>query len=193
MRGVTVPLTESDLAAAPAESRRTLPGKLARCLSVSVLTTAFSLVSLIVMTGFLGVAAMTANIVTTAMATVPSYHLNRRWTWARTDSSNLWREVVPFWLLSFAGLALSTVTVGIADSWAAAMHLAPGLRTGAVLVGHLGGFGLLWVGQFLLLDRVLFARPGPGQAEPAFANASVASASAACRASASLASGERNS
>lgn len=182
--------TGSDAAGEP---HRSLTGKLARCLSVSVLTTAFSLTSLVVMTGFFGIAAMTANFATTAMATVPSYHLNRRWTWARTDSSNLWREVVPFWLLSFAGLALSTVTVGIADSWAAGMHLAPGLRTGAVLVGHLGGFGLLWVGQFFLLDRVLFARPRAGQREPAFANASVANASAARRASASLASGDRNS
>jgi putative flippase GtrA len=189
---VTISLTEPTIAHTAPEPERTLTGKLARCLSVSVLTTGFSLASLIVMTGFLGVAAMTANIATTAMATVPSFHLNRRWTWARTDGSDLWREVVPFWLLSFAGLALSTVTVGIADSWASGMHLAPGLRTGAVLVGHLGGFGLLWVGQFFLLDRVLFARPQPAQVEPAFANASVASASAARRASVSLASGERN-
>jgi putative flippase GtrA len=192
LRTVTVSLCEPNLTDATPAPGRTLTGKLARCLSVSVLTTAFSLVSLIVMTGFLGIAAMTANVATTAMATVPSYQLNRRWTWARTDGSDLWREVVPFWLLSFAGLALSTVTVGIADSWASGMHLAPDLRTGAVLVGHLGGFGLLWVAQFVLLDRVLFARPA-AQLEPAFANASVASASAARRASASLASGDRNS
>jgi putative flippase GtrA len=190
---VTTPLDLVAASAADTPAHRTLSGKLARCLSVSVLTTAFSLASLIVMTGFLGIAAMTANVATTAMATVPSYHLNRRWTWARTDGSDLWREVVPFWLLSFAGLALSTVTVGLADSWAAGMHLAPGLRTAAVLAGHLGGFGLLWVAQFVLLDRVLFARPRMAQEEPVFANASVASASAARRASASLASGDRNS
>src|SRR4051812_20745119 len=109
------------------------------------------------MTVVFSIPAMVANVTTTALATVPSYHLNRRWTWQRRDASDPWREIAPFWALSFAGLALSTVTVGIADHWAAGMGLAPALRTAAVLVGHLGGFGLLWIVQFVLLDRVLFA------------------------------------
>jgi len=67
--------------------------------------------------------------------------------------------VAPFWALSFAGLALSTVTVGIADRWATGIHLAPAFRTASILVGHLGGFALLWIVQFVLLDRVLFGRP----------------------------------
>jgi len=138
--------------------------RLRRCLSVSVITTGLSLVSLVTLTTA-GVAATTANIVTTALATIPSYQLNRRWTWGKQGSSDLWREVVPFWAMSFAGLALSTVTVGIADRWAAQAHVTGALHTVAVLVGHLGGFGLLWVVQFAVLDRVVFAR-APRTAEP---------------------------
>jgi hypothetical protein len=67
--------------------------------------------------------------------------------------------VVPFWVMSFAGLALSTVTVGIADRWAAQAHIVGVWHTAAVLLGHLGGFGLLWIVQFVVLDRVVFARP----------------------------------
>jgi putative flippase GtrA len=140
--------------------------RLRRCLSVSVITTGLSLVSLVTLTTA-GVAPMTANIVTTALATIPSYQLNRRWTWSKEGSSDLWREVVPFWAMSFAGLALSTVTVGIADRWAVRAHVVGALHTVAVLAGHLGGFGLLWVVQFVVLDRVVFARtpgaePSPG-------------------------------
>jgi putative flippase GtrA len=131
--------------------------RLRRCMSVSVITTVFSLVSLVTLTTF-GIAAMTANIATTALATIPSYHLNRRWTWSKQGTSDLWREVMPFWAMSFAGLALSTVTVGIADRWAARAHIVGVFHTGAVLVGHLGGFGLLWVVQFVVLDRLVFAR-----------------------------------
>ena len=126
-------------------------------MSVSVVTTVLSLVSLVVLTVVLGVAAMPANVATTALATIPSYHLNRRWTWGVCGASDMWREIVPFWLLSFAGLALSTITVGMADSWAAGAHLGAPWRTAAVLLGHLGGFGILWVVQFVILDRVLFA------------------------------------
>ena len=125
---------------------------------MSVVTTALTLVSLVVLTTA-GVAPMTANLVATSLATVLSYQLNRRWTWNRRGTSDLWREVVPFWALSFAGLALSTVTVGIADQWAARAHVAGVGRTAAVLAGHLGGFGLLWIVQFVVLDRLVFGQP----------------------------------
>jgi putative flippase GtrA len=139
-----------------ADRYRPLVVRLRRCASVSVVTTVLSLVSLVVMTTF-GVAAVLANVMTTALATIPSYQLNRRWTWSRTGSSNVWREVVPFWAMSFAGLAASTVTVGIADRWAVRAHVTGVLHTGTILAGHLGGFGLLWIVQFAILDRVVFS------------------------------------
>lgn len=132
--------------------------RLARCMGVSVVSTAVCFTTLILMTAVFGIAAALANVFATAIATVPSYHLNRRWTWGRRDRSNPWRELVPFWALAFCGLALSTVTVAIGDVWAASLHLVPVLRTATVLVSHLGGFGALWILQFVLLDRVLFGR-----------------------------------
>jgi len=137
-------------------ARPGLVGRLVRCAGVSAITTVLSLAIIVFGTVALGLEAALANVIATGIATVPSYSLNRRWTWAKTDASDLWREVVPFWVLSFAGLALSTVTVAMADGWASRMHLAPTLHTAAILVGHLGGFGLLWIVQFVLLDRVLF-------------------------------------
>jgi putative flippase GtrA len=141
----------------------TLPlrARLARCLSVSVVSTTVSLATLVLSTVVFGIPATIANIVATAVATFPSYHLNRRWTWGRRDRSDPWRETLPFWFLAFSGLALSTIAVGFADSWAAAMHLAPSLRTATVLVAHLSGFGALWIVQFIVLDRVLFGRRTP--------------------------------
>ena len=141
----------------PTESRPALVARLARCLTVSGITTVISVTILGVATSVFGIGAMLANVVATSVATVPSYSLNRRWTWNKRDRSDPLREMLPFWVLSFAGLALSTVTVGIVDSWASQMHLAPMFHTGAILAGHLSGFGLLWVAQFVLLDRVLFA------------------------------------
>jgi putative flippase GtrA len=131
-------------------------GRLARCLSVSVLTTLLSLVTLALLIGWWGTTSWVANIIATAVGTVPSYVLNRRWVWGRDGSSDVWREVVPFWALSFSGLVLSTAAVATADAWASSIGLVGPTRTALLLLANVGSFAVLWVGQFLLLDRVLF-------------------------------------
>lgn len=88
-----------------------------------------------------------------AAGTVPSYSLNRRWVWGKTSKSHLWKEVVPFWALSFLGLVLSTVVVAIAASWKD--------TTLVVSAANLATFGVLWVGKFLLLHYVLFKDHAP--------------------------------
>jgi putative flippase GtrA len=126
-------------------------------MGVSVITTVISVTILAAATAGLGVAAWLANITATSVATVPSYHLNRRWTWGKRDASDLWREVAPFWALSFAGLVLSTIAVALTDSWTHGTQFgSPVLHTAVLLGAHLSGFGLLWVAQFVLLDRILF-------------------------------------
>jgi len=148
-------LTETTAAPAPST---TLLTRVTRCMGVSVISTIVSVTTLAAATVGLGLAAWMANVLATAIATVPSYHLNRRWTWGKRDASDLWREIMPFWLLSFAGLVLSTVAVALTDSWLHGAHLGQPLRTLVIVVAHLSGFGILWVAQFILLERVLFAR-----------------------------------
>jgi hypothetical protein len=70
----------------------------------------------------------------------------------------VWREIMPFWVLSFAGLVLSTIAVAMTDSWLHGAHLGEPMRTVVLVVAHLSGFGLLWIAQFVMLDRVLFVR-----------------------------------
>ncbi len=138
-----------------------LARRVVRCLSVSVLTTGLSLATLAVLTTSLAVTAWVANVVATGIGTVVSYELNRRWVWSRHDASDLWREVVPFWMLSFAGLVLSTTAVAAADAWARTVRLTGAPHTLAVLTASVAGYAVLWVAQFIVLDRVLFADRSP--------------------------------
>jgi putative flippase GtrA len=134
----------------------TLVRKLFRYAAVSVVSTGVSLTVLgaLVATGAL--AAGWANIFATAVGTVPSFELNRRWVWGRTSHRSVLTEIGPFCTLSFAGLALSTLTVSLAVAWATNAHLGPGGRTIAAEAASLASFGSLWVVQFVLLDRLLF-------------------------------------
>ena len=115
-----------------------------------------SLTVLGVLVGVVGVGAVAANLIATAVGTVPSFELNRRWVWSQTDKRSLGREVVPFCALSFAGLLVSTLAVRAAS--ALADHSGRLVHTGAVELANLCAYGSLWVAQFVLLDRVLFSR-----------------------------------
>jgi putative flippase GtrA len=136
------------------------PGQITKQLrycAVTVVSTATGLSILGILVGALGVNAVLANVIATAVGTVPSFELNRRWVWANNGRRSMARQVVPFCSLSFAGLVLSTLVVRVASShtvdWTRAWH------TLAVESANLSAYGALWVVQFVVLDRVLFRRP----------------------------------
>jgi len=100
-----------------------------------------------------------ASVVAVAVGTVPSYELNRRWTWRKNGPSHLWREIVPFWVMSFIGLVFSTVCVYLAENWADGRNLSKA-RTGLLLnLASLVAFGTLWIGKFLIINHLLFKHP----------------------------------
>jgi putative flippase GtrA len=127
------------------------------CLAVSVSTTVLS-ASILVALVTAGIGAGTANVVAVCCGIGPSYLANRRWTWRREGRGDLAREVAPFWALSLAGLVVSTCTVALASGLTASWS--PAVRDVVLPVVQAGTFAALWVGQFLVLDRVIF-RAGP--------------------------------
>jgi len=135
--------------------------QLLRYAGVSVIATLTSLTVLGVLVGALGVGAVVANLAATAIGTVPSYELNRRWVWRAETQRSIGREVVPFCALSFAGLLVSTLTVHIASSLSSRSGQL--IHTGAVEFANVAAYGSLWVVQFLLLDRVLFGPRSDGK------------------------------
>jgi putative flippase GtrA len=150
----------------PRQSRRRHLARLVRYAAVSGVSTTTSLVTLGLLVGLAGVPATWSNVTATAVGTVPSFELNRRWVWNASGRRSLFGQVVPFCALSFAGLVVSTVAVGIVaahtEGWGHWSH------TLAILSANVSAYGTLWVVQYLLLDRVLFrARPGsPGHSGP---------------------------
>lgn len=103
-------------------------------------------------------AAVPSNVVATAISTGPVYLINRYWVWKKKSGNSLHREIVPFWGMSFLGLALSSLIVWYVEG-----------RTDAALAisaANLAGFGMLWIAKFLVLDRVLFVEHELGETPP---------------------------
>jgi putative flippase GtrA len=138
--------------------------------TVSLVATATSLTVLGVLVSTTTVPAGIANVLATAVGTVPSFELNRRWVWRRTGRRSGRAEVLPFWLLSLTGLTASTIAVSLAASWAASAGLDGVARTAVIEAANVVAWGSLWVAQFVILDRVLFRPPATPTAFPVRSN-----------------------
>lgn len=137
--------------------KRGLFGRLVGYGAVSVMSVVVTQAVLVSAYSGLGWPAVVANVVAVCVAAGPAYYANRRWVWSRTDRHSLTGEILPFWAYSLAGLGISSLLVALADRWWQSAL--------AVSAANLIGFGVLWAGKFILLDRVLFARPAAGTSE----------------------------
>jgi len=117
--------------------------------------------------------AMECNVIATAVASVPAYYLNRTWTWGKTGRSKVWREVVPFWTISFAAMVISTAAVGGAAH--NADRIASGSLARALIVNgaNLLTYACIWSARYFIFNRYLFgartqvrAQDQPGERIP---------------------------
>lgn len=122
--------------------------KVLRYAGVSAITIPLTQVLLFALNTGFGVAAAWANVVAVTLASIPAYLLNRHWVWAKRGRHSLLNEVLPFWVMAFAGLILSTVAVAVvADRWDNAL---------AVALANLFAFGVLWIIRYVIMDQWLF-------------------------------------
>lgn len=129
--------------------------KMIRYTMVSVVSTAVSLGVLGLVFGVVHLwSEVPSAIFANAVATIPSYYLNRQWAWGKSGRSHMFKEVLPFWLVSFAGLGLSTVAAALAHDFSVSHHLHHLTRTVVVLGANLGAYAILWIGKFLLFNQL---------------------------------------
>jgi putative flippase GtrA len=130
--------------------------KLFRYSMASVVAVIVSNLFLLLFLGVLNMGEVLASTLATSIAAVPSYEMNRKWAWGKTGKSHMMKEVVPFWGLALLGWALSTVAVWWMGRIAKHHQFSHGLKTVTVLAVYFGAFGVLWVGKFLIFNRLMF-------------------------------------
>ena len=143
-----------DATSLPPPSRGTTFRRLFRYGSVSVVSTVIGLSLLGLFVGVLRWPATWSNVVAVGIATVPSFELNRRWVWAQDGPRSILRQALPYFLLSFAGLVISTIAVRLASG--ATINSTRLVHTAAVEMANIAAYGSLWIVQFVLCDRILF-------------------------------------
>ncbi|MFN8052729.1 MAG: GtrA family protein [Acidimicrobiales bacterium] len=108
-----------------------------------------------------------ASLLTAAILTGPNFLANRAWVWRDSTKDRLRMQILVFWVAAMLGVALSTLLT----LWVE--HLVRNLEQdsltviAAVFLAQLTGFGIVWVGRYLLLDRWLFKVTHHGEEPPA--------------------------
>jgi putative flippase GtrA len=105
--------------------------------------------------------AALANVCATTITTIPSYYLNRAWVWGKSGKSHLWTEVVPFWIIAFVSLVLSTGAVWLAAHFANQSSLSKDAKTLLVELANLFTYGVLWIVKFIIFNKILFKTDPP--------------------------------
>ncbi|MDA8275715.1 MAG: GtrA family protein [Actinomycetota bacterium] len=133
-----------------------------RYATVSAISSVTSFVVLAIVFGVLRLwTAVPSTLFANVVAGVPSYFLNRQWVWKKSGRSHVRKEVIPFWVLSIAGILFSLVTASLATRFADDHHLTHLVRTAVVLGANVAAFGILWLAKFFVFNRLFFTEPSP--------------------------------
>ena len=116
--------------------------------AVSVIGVTMTQILLVLFVGILDRHPVQSNVAAVMITAIPVFFLNKRWVWSSDGKISFNREIVPFWVFTGAGLALSTGLVALAHSMSDSQIL--------VMAANLAGFGVLWVAKFLFLDQIMF-------------------------------------
>lgn len=138
-----------------------------RYAATSVIANLTTITVLGILVGLVNFDAGWSNVIATAVATIPSFELNRRWVWGKRSQRSMTKEVLPFWVWAFLELAISSLVVHFVGVHATAVGWSRPVRTFAVEVATVGTTGVLWVVQFVLFDRVLFRTKPEAEPTPA--------------------------
>ncbi len=129
--------------------------KIFRYTMVSVISTAVSTLVIVLVYGAFHVwTEVPSTIFGNAVATFPSYWLNRRWAWGKHGRSHFVKEVLPFWFMAALGIAFSIIGADLARHIGIHFKLSHFDQTILVLVANFLSFALFWVVKLLVFNRM---------------------------------------
>ena len=81
--------------------------------------------------------SLPSNFTAVTIVALPAFLLNKYWVWGKRGRPHMRREVLPFWVFTVAGWALSTGAVALASDHVGTPHSF--VRTLAVMVASIAG------------------------------------------------------
>jgi putative flippase GtrA len=93
-------------------------------------------------------------LVSAAVLTIPNYFANKIYVWRDTSKDKLRTQMTVFWVAAMLGTGFAMGLAAIAEVYTrGASDLTQAFW---LFAAQLGGYGLVWVGRYLFLDRFIF-------------------------------------
>jgi putative flippase GtrA len=129
--------------------------KLIRFTSVSLIATATSQLGILMFYGVFHIwGVVGSTIAANLMATIPSYYLNRTWTWGKKGRSHLVKEIIPFWTMSLLGITVSYFGARLAKHVVNQYNFPHAVDTLIVMFANFLSFGIFWILKLMLFNRI---------------------------------------
>ncbi len=94
-----------------------------------------------------------ASVTSAAILTVPNFFANKMLVWKDTSKDNLRTQIIVFWVAAMLGVTFATLLTFLVD-YAIESHGV--IEKVAVFFAQLAGFGIVWLGRYIILDRWIF-------------------------------------
>ena len=122
----------------------------------TVVSTACSQLTLVLLFGVFDASAAVAGAVAFVAGAIPNFLIHRFWTWRRSGPVGMRRELMPYLaVITFSGLVAVGITTGV--DWLLGGAIADhALRTAVVAVVYGLSYLPVFVLKFALLDRLVF-------------------------------------
>ena len=104
-------------------------------------------------------------LVTACILTVPNYYANKLYVWKDTSKENLRTQIVVFWIAAMLGTGAAMGLADLADHLTT--HSTKLVQAIWLFIAQLGGYGVIWVGRYVFLDKMIFKATHHGD-EPSF-------------------------
>jgi putative flippase GtrA len=96
-----------------------------------------------------------ASITSAAILTLPNFFANKYLVWKQKSRDNLRTQIIVFWVAAILGVALATTLTWLVEIQFHGQE-DTFLENIAVFFAQLLGFGIVWIGRYIILDRWLF-------------------------------------
>jgi putative flippase GtrA len=123
---------------------------------VSVVAVPVGELGIVIGLGVLSLSPGWAAVFGNSMGAIPSYYLNRTWVWGKGGRSHLVKEILPFWVISLIGVLFGGWFGSLGGTYAKHHHITGNVKVVLLLSANLLAFAILWVGKYIIFNKVLF-------------------------------------